>query len=181
MLRRAPYQPFYCEENVWQLAREAQARGVHPAYAVFVSNADRTVAMWAQRAGSPVVWDYHVVLGVDSDDGMRVWDFDSKVGFDVPLRDWLAASFPHAGTIAPSLAPQFRLVDVPTFLAEFRTDRRHMLDHGEWRHPPPPWPPLATTSNLWDYVDPAGKAPGVVLSLDELRQLDRFEDAAAGM
>ena len=46
--RAQPHHPFFCEENVWQLLRGTALP--RPAAAVFVSNDDRTVAMWGQRA-----------------------------------------------------------------------------------------------------------------------------------
>ncbi|MEM8997034.1 MAG: hypothetical protein AAGF23_19780, partial [Acidobacteriota bacterium] len=52
------YAANYCEENVWQLSRHPQLpSGVR--YVIFISNPERTCALWCQRAapeaGAPVV------------------------------------------------------------------------------------------------------------------------------
>ncbi len=67
--------PYYCEENVYWLARSViseQARGGEEEsdksyFAVVVSNPKKAVPMWQQKAGEEamcglVVWDYHVFL-----------------------------------------------------------------------------------------------------------------------
>lgn len=164
------YQPFYCEENVWHLARSAEELDVADPQVVFISSPNCSVAMWAQRAGSPIVWDYHVVL-MGKRDGQRVWDLDTTAGFGIPLHDWLEASFPLSGVIPPELEPTFRLVDAATFLHEFKTDRRHMRDGADWKAPPPPWPPITEGFNLWDFVDPNGDAPGSVTDLLGMRSM----------
>ncbi|EEB89981.1 hypothetical protein MPER_11870, partial [Moniliophthora perniciosa FA553] len=62
-------------------------------YAVFISNATRTVALWDQKLtqepGIPVVWDYHVILVLRSrfknpEDQLVAWVYD----FDTTLLLW---------------------------------------------------------------------------------------------
>ena len=141
------YAPFFCEENVWQLAHE-RAGLPGERSVVFILGEDPTrptVAVWEQRAaaGAPfVVWDYHVVL-VARDahaTGWEVWDHDSTLGATVDAKTWLARSFP---CVVPGLAPRFRVVDAEELLRSFSSDRRHMraVDGGEQR-PFPPWPPI---------------------------------------
>ncbi|KAI0048569.1 hypothetical protein FA95DRAFT_1469657, partial [Auriscalpium vulgare] len=107
------YTRFYCEENVFLLARALHPRGAWDVFAVFLSNPPRSVALWSQaaspRADGRVVWDYHVVLAlrprdaptsIDSDSesqwqsqcsddaeagaGVWIYDFDTRLG--VPCR-----------------------------------------------------------------------------------------------
>lgn len=144
------YQPFWCEENVWHLAGEP-ALAARRRKVVFISNAAQQCAVWAQRAGDPVVWDYHVVLVVDD----RVFDLDTTLGVDVPLSTWCAVSF--RAEAPPALRPRFRVVDADVYRATFSSDRSHMRDAlGHWCAPPPPWPAIhdaARGMNLMQFVD----------------------------
>lgn len=161
--RRQPHQPYFCEENVWQLLRSPDLPA--PRAAVFVSNAARTVAMWGQRAAvrDPIVWDYHVVLllprhglVVDLDDRQRaVW----------PVDRWLAHAF--RADVEAEFAPRFRVVDGPEFLAVFSSDRSHMLDaRGVPQRPFPPWPApfdAVRGMNLMRFVDVGDPIAGAVV------------------
>ena len=141
------YAPLFCEENVWQLARD---RSSLPGdrRAVFVLGDDHvrpTVAVWRQRAAAAapfVVWDYHVVLferpAVSAP--WQVWDQDSTLGMPVDAATWIAGSFEHE---LPGLAPWFRVVGADELLRVFSSDRRHMrTPEGQERAPFPPWPPI---------------------------------------
>lgn len=164
----APYQPFYCEENVWQLCRLLG----DGCFAVFVSNARQQVVVFAQRAGAGmpyVVWDYHVVaVAPGRDGGWRVHDPDCAVGSPLPLARWLAVSFPHVGRADPAYDPRFRVVPGPIYLRGLRSDRRHMRDGDGWRAEPPPWPPIGEGFNLFEFTDMRGDAEP--LDLDGLRR-----------
>lgn len=151
------YQPFYCEENVWWILRDLAERRVVPAssapapagasppersdaYAVFITNRTRAVAVWEQRLappGEPVIWDYHVIAVI----GGRAWDLDSRLGAPAPLGRYLTHSFRPLPAEAHPLAPVFRVVPASTFLARFSTDRSHMRTAEGWRAPPPDWAP----------------------------------------
>lgn len=94
-----PYTSCYCEENIY-LASQRLTTSAHEAleavYVVFISNLTKTVLLWEQRAsqypaglGSPVVWDYHVIMilvasspqeNVSIFDRIYVIDFDSSLG-----------------------------------------------------------------------------------------------------
>jgi protein N-terminal glutamine amidohydrolase len=160
--RRQRYQPFFCEENVWQLLH-AQALP-RPAAAVFVANAGRAVAMWGQRAArrDPIVWDYHVVALLPS--LQLVVDLDDRERAARPLAEWLAHAFRE--DTAPDLQPRFRIVPADAFVAVFSTDRSHMRDDdGRWRQPQPPWPAPFQPSrgmNLMRFVDVADAIAGIV-------------------
>lgn len=157
------YQPFYCEENVWHLARRFEGRSRE---VVFISNAGRTCALWNQRpaeAGRPVVWDYHVILLCGSD----VYDLDTRLDFPVPLETWLAGTFPVA--VPEAYAPRFRVVDGDRFLKVFASDRSHMRSEEGWTAPPPPWPPIGEGTNLMRFVDMEAPFEGEVVGLEALR------------
>ena len=167
------YTPFYCEENIWWLAQDprfaAQARDV-----VFVSNAQRTVAVFAQRAGRGpargIVWDYHVVLVVRGATGAEVWDLDCIHGAPLPARRWLDVSFPYA--LPPELAPRFRIVAADELVATFSSDRGHMKTRGgRWRAAPPAWPAIVRgPSNLDAFLDLDAPFAGEVVDLAALRE-----------
>uniref|UniRef100_A0A804PZQ0 Protein N-terminal glutamine amidohydrolase n=1 Tax=Zea mays TaxID=4577 RepID=A0A804PZQ0_MAIZE len=62
--------PCYCEENVYMLCNELIRTGVaDPAgtdlYVVFISNEEKKVPLWHQKAGHSddgfICWDYHVI------------------------------------------------------------------------------------------------------------------------
>lgn len=58
------YAAYYCEENVWHLCQRPEF-GKGERRVVFISNLQRTCAMWGQRAArrnQPVIWDYHVIF-----------------------------------------------------------------------------------------------------------------------
>ncbi|MBN1243382.1 MAG: hypothetical protein JXA15_11835 [Spirochaetales bacterium] len=161
---------FYCEENVHRLLGrpELEARR---SWALLVSNASRSVAMAAQLAGPPpdglVVWDYHVVALVsDGADEALVLDLDTTLRFPLPLKAWLAASFPLE--LEPRLRPRFRLFPAADYLAGLVSDRSHMRNgDGSWKAPPPPWPAPGSGAGLpgtlMDWVDLEKPGPGLVL------------------
>lgn len=155
----APFQPYYCEENAWHAAKQAVEAGERgPIHVVFLSNAARSCAVWAQRAsprpGEPIVWDYHVVLRV----GGEIRDPDCRAGARLPAAVWLAASFPHGWTIFARYLPMFRCISADRFLESFASDRRHMRRaNGRYLQPPPAWPPI---------VAPDGRAHTLPAFLD---------------
>jgi len=162
------YHPFYCEENVYHLAREpvvaARRREV-----VFISNADRSVAMWSQRAagvrGHALLWDYHVVLLVQ--DPWEIWDLDTLLGLPLPARDYLRRSF--RADLPEEYLPRFRAVGAEAFVEAFASDRAHMRrKDGRYQRPPPPWPAIGAPereSNLMRFVDTSAPFLGEVLDL----------------
>lgn len=174
----AAYASCYCEENVYLLAAQFATLARQPqlqrwsAYAVFISNQTRTVALWSQRAArepnAPVVWDYHVVLALrpdrsvaagahegggampkrgGSEKGRRtmVYDADCALGAPLSWDDYVCATFALGDGLPPEYHSLFRVVPADIFLAEFVSDRSHMLltrDGTDYSVPPPPWAPL---------------------------------------
>ena len=122
-------------------------------HAVFITNHKRALSMWSQRAAiiDPVVWDYHVVL---LGDGVIV-DVDCTAGVILPVAHWVEASL--RSFVPADAQPWFRVVDGPSFLATFSSDRSHMRDdNGVMSKPEPPWPALyqpALGMNLMRFVD----------------------------
>lgn len=154
------YAPYYCEENIWQLA-QTRSQGS----ALFISNAHRQVACFAQKRapdGAPVVWDYHVVW-LDHSVTHTIWDFDSHLELGVPALRYLESTFLP---VAAPFAPTFRCVSRDVFLATFASDRRHMQDaDGGWKAPPPPWPTIGEGHTLETFVDMTREGPGTYLDL----------------
>jgi len=166
----------YCEENVWHLCGDCVADRT-PAFAVFISNADRAVAIWQQRAarsaGAPLVWDYHVILIARSDPDWRVYDVDSRLAPGVPAREYIETCFPVLPPVLAPHAPHFRVVEAARYRATLATDRSHMrLADGTWRSPPPAGPPIGEGTNLMRFVDTQEDFEGEVL--DRAALLARF-------
>jgi hypothetical protein len=166
------YCPYFCEENVWHLCtdeRVIQDRGPVPVEerrVVFISNARRQVAMRNQRAGGrePVLWDYHVVLLA----GGKVWDPDTTLGFPVDIDPWVGGSF---YPLHPDFAPRFRVIDGPTYLSSFASDRSHMLGpDGVPLKPLPPWPRIGVGMNLPRFVDMETPFVGELVDLESFRR-----------
>lgn len=184
-------------------------------YAVFISNANRTVPFLRQRSGGGcsggggddndgggrlVVWDYHVIAlhrrrrAVDDDDNdgdddgndyYEVYDYDTTLDFPCPLSTYvdLALTIPPSsrggtgGPLPERYRHLFRVVPADRYLAEFASDRSHMLlpppskedsssggyvgeGEGErYSSPPPSYPCIAArdgtgeTMNLDEYID----------------------------
>lgn len=58
-----PYQPFYCEENIWLLAQDPRC-GDGERLVVLITGTEGHVAMWRQKPadgpGEPLLWDYQI-------------------------------------------------------------------------------------------------------------------------
>lgn len=166
------YTQYFCEENIWQLLADARFAD-REAYAVFITNRDQQVAMWAQRAalalGMPVVWDYHVVAAVRGTSGFEVWDLDCTEGCPLPFVRWRERSFDAARQLPPKLRPLFRVVRADDFRRRFSSDRAHMRgDDGAFVEPPPYWEPIGASEeppNLHRFLDLDTPFVGEVLDL----------------
>ncbi|KAI0259940.1 N-terminal glutamine amidase-domain-containing protein [Gloeopeniophorella convolvens] len=143
----ALYTRNYCEENIYLLARDFTQGSVGEswnAFAVFISNHTRSVALWNQRArDGVVVWDYHVILalqpkppysasGVEPQDISRppttwIYDFDTRLDLPCLGTDYIFRSFDLSGTIPEQYHSCFRVVTAAVFLDRFASDRSHMM------------------------------------------------------
>ncbi|HLT38312.1 MAG TPA: hypothetical protein VK034_18630 [Enhygromyxa sp.] len=181
------YCPFFCEENVWHLCAHPRVAAAERRV-VFISNPDRRVAMWGQKASreprAAIAWDYHVVLLLrELGRAWQVWDLDARDPGPRSAAGWLRDSFDHAGLLPPSYAPRFRMIDGPEYRRHLRSDRRHMLrPDGTPMQPPPPWPeilgeppacaPVDDGSNLSRFIDTVD--PGFLGRVFDLRELGRW-------
>lgn len=157
----------YCEENVWQLAREPSLLE-GPRRVVFITNATKSVAVFHQRSApephEPVVWDYHVILAIV---GRGIYDLDSTLPFPCPIREYLDAAF---RPVAARFRPKFRLIDADEYVEGFSSDRAHMRRaDGSFQSPPPSWPaPAGSAFVLAEVLDLSRRTPGAVLDLTQL-------------
>lgn len=169
------YAPYFCEENIWQLLADERHQATE-AYAIVITNRQRQVAMWAQRAalvpGTPVVWDYHVVALARAERGFEVWDLDCTAGCPLPFVRWREVSFEVARELPDALAPLFRVVPAAEYRARFSSDRAHMLrPDGTPLQTPPPWAPILPPGeppNLQRFLDVDAPFLGEVLDLPGL-------------
>lgn len=161
------YQPYYCEENAWWLC-QTPALGATHREVLFVSNPERAVSLWEQRAvppGEPVVWDYHVVVLSAG----QTWDLDTRLALPCATATYLQATFrrPPLGQ-----APVFRVLPGELYVRHLATDRRHMRRGSAWLQPPPEWaPPQAPGEppNLQRFIDMQDPWLGERLSLAEMQ------------
>ena len=147
------YHAFFCEENIWQLAGDAQFLDSPRAFVMLVSNDDQTCPLWHQRAaqapGEPVVWDYHVVLlDVREQEHPVVWDLDTVLpGPPTAFEHWWTQTFPLRLALPDALNPMFRVLSAKAYRETFSSDRSHMKNaQGQWLAPPPPWAPIEPNS-----------------------------------
>ena len=173
------YCAYYCEENVWQLCQEDELLQ-QQVCVVFVSNPQKSCALWNQRAAhsedSAVVWDYHVLLLAFSEqtsgNGWKVWDLDTTLSFPCDARTYLQWTFAVGYSIPEEYRPLFRVMTREEYLLSFSSDRSHMRDDkGGWMKPPPPWPAPFQESkgmNLHRFFEMEQGFVGDVLNLDEM-------------
>ncbi|CAO1639069.1 unnamed protein product [Sympodiomycopsis kandeliae] len=93
------YTPCYCEENAYllskqlsySLSQEQQNTYDWKVWVVFVSNANKSVLLWQQRASQspqafyPVVWDYHCIVIVTAQSSNTSNGNTSNTGASSPL------------------------------------------------------------------------------------------------
>jgi hypothetical protein len=157
------YQPFYCEENIWQLCQQDAFHGSH---AIFISARGDTFPMLCQQASFepavPLLWDYHVVLLTAAPH--RIVDFDTTLPFCSDIGTYFRRSFIDEQQLPPEHIPYFRIVPAAVFAEQFRSDRSHMKTATGWHAEPPPWPQIgAGGSNLLQIIDPDSTVMGEVL------------------
>jgi hypothetical protein len=126
-----PYAAFFCEENIWRLARQLIDGGAEAdaLQVLLFSNPNESVLLLKQRAAPPVrpvVWDYHVVLRAREADGDFILDPDSRLQFPTPTADYLRDTFPDQSRLPPRLRTLVRSIPAASYLAHFYSDRSHM-------------------------------------------------------
>ncbi|KAG1756482.1 N-terminal glutamine amidase-domain-containing protein [Suillus paluster] len=166
----SPYTSCYCEENIYFLVHrfleQAQVKATWDIFAVFISNATKTVALWGQQkapaASIAVIWDYHVILVLRSRSGSQyrllntspsligeetwIYDFDSNLEIPSRWEEYVEQTFPPESDIPPQYRSLFRVVSGEEYWGSFASDRSHMLSptadssSPEYISPPPPYP-----------------------------------------
>ncbi len=169
------YQPYYCEENIWQLAKTISRKkeGVkaeEEAEVWFLINKDQTVATAQQRAvdaNSLVIWDYHVVYYSPV---KGVFDFDTRCSFPCEVGVYLQTSFlSHVSATPREFHPHFRVMSASEYLSLFSSNREHMRDEkGHYLQPPPQWTAIGEGNNLTSFIDVDNQELGDIVSLEEL-------------
>lgn len=127
-----PYTALFCEENIWHLARILSEKGfpIERLWVLFISNPLRQVALFNQRAGAEhgfVLWDYHVVLHAEEENGDLIYDYDTTLPFPVESRRYFAETFPDFIAIPPPLRARIRRIPAAAYLHRFHSDRSHMV------------------------------------------------------
>ncbi|KAG8989105.1 hypothetical protein FRB94_002021 [Tulasnella sp. JGI-2019a] len=164
-LPTVPYTACYCEENVYLLGDALTRLAPQDSliYAVVISNADRSAAIWEQKASANgaqsdflCIWDYHVVLCYKSRASSDVWiyDVDSRLGSPCPWQRYVDQTFKallilsDEDVISKRFRCQFRVVPIRDYLDNFSSDRSHMLTVSSdpsarvYHAPPPSYPAI---------------------------------------
>lgn len=128
------YTPFFCEENIWWLARNLVDAGYdqREMRVLLFSNPWQSVALLKQRGtvpGAPVVWDYHVVLLARIGGVQRILDFDTQMDFDASCSDYLRNTFPVQSGLPKHYRAWVRSIPASGYLKHFYSDRSHMHGH----------------------------------------------------
>lgn len=173
MESKLKYTPYYCEENIWQLARHSRFNGLD-AKVILITGPGSHRKLWFQRCSEdvtqPVCWDYHVVLLV-RDNISQIWDLDTTLDFPVNAATYFRKTFRGPDESFDNTNILFRTIDAKEYIDNFSSDRSHMrLTSGDWAAPPPSWPPIVKNeiSNLGKWLDIESDGPGKILSLEQI-------------
>lgn len=163
------YQPYFCEENIWQLCQHEQFKESH---VIFIASKGYDFPMLSQRVMThplkPIFWDYHVVL-LARDEKNQILDFDTTLAFSSDIDIYFSRSFVDNNLLAASERPWFRVVPAVEYTAMFCSDRRHMKTASGWQAPPPSWPPIGKGAhNLSSFTDMNESSIGEVLSFEAM-------------
>jgi hypothetical protein len=170
------YTPCYCEENIWQLARDSRFHELD-ARVILITGPGSHRKLWFQRSSEhvtqPVCWDYHVILLV-WDNTWQVWDFDTTLDFPVNASTYFLKTFRGPDESFENTNAFFKTIEAKEYIDNFSSDRSHMrLPSGDWVVPPPSWSPIVKggISNLIEWLDIESDGPGKVLSLEQIIKL----------
>lgn len=168
------YQPYYCEENIWQLAKQMNEEDGE---VWFIINPNQTIATAQQRATEPdrlIIWDYHVVY-YSLQHG--IFDLDSRCQLPCPADEYIKVSFIDiAHLVTAEYTPHFRIISAREYISLFSSNREHMLDkNNEYHQSPPDWSPIGDEHNLPAFIDYHQQQFGKIYSLNELIHLLKKE------
>ena len=147
------YTKCYCEENVWKLCESLACCQQNRAFAVFISNHNKSVPLWSQTAGDGsnnglVIWDYHVILLILDDSNSLIYDLDSTLPFPCPLESYISETFHPEHNLKEKFQQMLRLIPAEKYLSTFASDRSHMIkDDGSWLATPPHYPCIETSNS----------------------------------
>ncbi|PVG00221.1 hypothetical protein CPB86DRAFT_782814 [Serendipita vermifera] len=205
----AVYTSCWCEENVYLLGKYfAQSipniKEEWNAYVAFISNENKSVFLCqARHSTNPnllrdnfgVVWDYHVILllqSLKSPGATYVYDFDSRLPLGSLFEDYFRGTFPLIDKLHPVYVSTFRVIPLQMYLDYFASDRSHMLKPGElhenseaktYHSAPPAYPcirgPLADTDNNLAKSYLQMSSVEVFRDVNELRR-EKWEDKPFG-
>lgn len=162
------YKSCYCEENIWQLCGNPLVAEYHQKV-VWISSLSGICPLWHQRAGAdaqtPVWWDYHVILLVETD-SWKVWDFDTTLARPLPAVDYFDNTFKKSSPVQPL----FRVMDGAYYRRHFSSDRSHMQNSdGQWLAEPPEWPKIWSGRDTFaQMLDFSENTHGAIVSLETL-------------
>ena len=169
------YQAAYCEENIWHLCQQNHFQN---SYVVFIFSKGDAFPMLNQGAsgasGTPIFWDYHVVLLVMTENN-HIVDFDTTLEFMTDIGSYFSQSFVNESFLSDQEIPLFRLVPSDEFVRLFSSDRRHMKTATGWLAPPPNWSTIGDVgTNLAAFIQADDNQFGELLTYDAM--LSRFTD-----
>ena len=177
------YTSCYCEENVWKLCEKIQnTMGLNgllreeKAFAVFISNDNRTIPLWHQSSGDEtkeglVIWDYHVILVIKENPKSMVFDLDTRLPYPSSFNEYSRHTFSkhEEENMREQFHRKFRVIPIREFLENFASDRSHMKDrNGDWIKQPPEYPCIKTkdsTNNIQRFIS-MENGWGKVMSLE---------------
>ncbi|KAI8989463.1 N-terminal glutamine amidase-domain-containing protein [Pilobolus umbonatus] len=149
------YTSHYCEENIYMLCKtinEKYPELIDDCTVIFISNEERKIPMWMQKAAGPVdpvVWDYHVILLYENEACPLILDVDTLLPFPCPADIYTVETLKPQLVLQKQYERYFRLIPATMYLREFASDRSHMLNEmGEYSAPPPIYPPIKTKGRL---------------------------------
>lgn len=158
------YTRCYCEENIYLLCKEVQVKQadlLKCCSVVYISNENRMVPLWKQKAGvgeQPVIWDYHVIMlfQPDSESTPLVYDYDTVLPFPCPADEYTYKTFKPEIGLKQQFDRFFRMIPAELYLSGFASDRSHMIkEDGTYHADPPTYPPIksgSTSMNLHDFI-----------------------------
>lgn len=125
------YTAFFCEENIWLLAKALadQRYDIDKMQVLFLANPVNSLPVYQQLlapAGQPVYWDYHVILLLTMPDSAYLFDLDSRLDFPCEQFTYLQRSFYDQQHWPEKLKPRVRIIPAGSYLRHFSSDRSHM-------------------------------------------------------
>ena len=183
------YTSCYCEENVWKLCEALKNRcdviNIDDYFVVFVSNGDKCVPIWMQRAGKPsesylCVWDYHVFLVHKLSSIAYVYDLDTVLPFPTEFTQYFSFALKDNNSLRHIKYHRFyRVIRAAEYLDKFASDRSHMKNPDDtWMMPPPQYECIKSSdhiSNLNEFISMNKELNyGKVMTSDEFKTFFNF-------